>query len=186
MKGSPIRLDLGAGINPKRGYLAVDLCTPTGIRATLTALPFRDGVAREINCSHVLEHFDANAAPRLLDEIHRVLSDDGIVKILVPDFPKILKYWLEAPDGVRWGWALAAVLGAPGEGMGHRNGFDQRRLAESLSAAGLKSDIHSHWSHGQSCLLAIGVKGPKGKVPRLRLRNKVAMFYMSVRSLLNV
>jgi SAM-dependent methyltransferase len=52
------------------------------VRASVTELPFPDGSARLVLCSHVLEHVpDDRAAMR---ELGRVLDDAGIALVLVP------------------------------------------------------------------------------------------------------
>ena len=48
-------------------------------------MPFSEGVFHAIYCSHVLEHLPAEDVPALLDEFHRLLSPEGLVRIIVPD-----------------------------------------------------------------------------------------------------
>ena len=48
-------------------------------------MPFSEGVFRAIYCSHVLEHLPAEDVPALLDEFHRLLRPEGLVRIVVPD-----------------------------------------------------------------------------------------------------
>jgi predicted SAM-dependent methyltransferase len=53
-------------------------------------LPFADGSARLIYCSHVLEHLYPEDAIRLLREMCRVLAQDGVVRLAVPSFEHCL------------------------------------------------------------------------------------------------
>ena len=82
------RLDLGCGMNPKPGYLGVDADAPAGaIQHDLTEpFPLESGVVSEIVCEHVVEHFDREDVVPFLDECRRVLRDDGIMRLAVPDF----------------------------------------------------------------------------------------------------
>lgn len=82
------RLDLGCGMTPKPGYVGVDLDAPAGaIEHDLTEpLPIETGIVAEIVCEHVVEHFDRGAVVPFLDECCRVLRDDGVMRLAVPDY----------------------------------------------------------------------------------------------------
>lgn len=55
-------------------------------------LPFADGSAALVFCSHTLEHLYPYEAIKVLKEIRRVLaSDDGVARIAVPSFEKCLE-----------------------------------------------------------------------------------------------
>jgi predicted SAM-dependent methyltransferase len=49
------------------------------------ALPFPDASVKVAYTSHTLEHLFPEDALRLLREIHRVLRDDGVARVAVPD-----------------------------------------------------------------------------------------------------
>lgn len=53
-------------------------------------LPFADGSADHLFCSHVLEHFTRDDARRLAGEMYRVLKPGGRVRIAVPDMERAI------------------------------------------------------------------------------------------------
>ena len=57
-------------------------------------LPFIDNSVSIIYASHVFEYFDREEAVNVLKEWRRVLRHDGILRLAVPDFRKMVKlYW---------------------------------------------------------------------------------------------
>ena len=48
--------------------------------------PWQDCSVDIVYCSHTLEHFSREDGVRFLNECHRVLKKDGIIRIIVPDF----------------------------------------------------------------------------------------------------
>ena len=48
--------------------------------------PWQDCSVDIVYCSHTLEHFSPEDGVRFLNECHRVLKKDGIIRIIVPDF----------------------------------------------------------------------------------------------------
>ena len=84
-----IRLNLGAGYNYKHGFINIDKDDKYKIDLKLdleeAKLPYEDNSVEIIYASHVLEHIK-NYIP-LMKEIHRVLKNEGILYILVPEFP---------------------------------------------------------------------------------------------------
>lgn len=59
-------------------------------------LPWADGSADAIYCSHTLEHLDRDDGRRLVAECHRVLKPGGLLRIVVPD---LKGYVAEYADG---------------------------------------------------------------------------------------
>jgi predicted SAM-dependent methyltransferase len=55
-----------------------------------------DGVFTE----HVLEHFDLANGRRLLEMCHVMLKEGGVIRIIVPDGHKILKWYFEDPESI--------------------------------------------------------------------------------------
>lgn len=56
-------------------------------------LPDEDESVDYIYCSHVLEHFEKDEAIKILKECRRVLKNKGILRIVLPDLKKIIKYY---------------------------------------------------------------------------------------------
>ncbi len=96
-----IRLDIGAGkldqnkvtrykrylgddYNPE-DYLSIDRGPLPGIKVACDiskGLPFKNHCVDELICIHVLEHI--NDLKAIMGELHRVLKEDGVLKIWVP------------------------------------------------------------------------------------------------------
>lgn len=58
-------------------------------------LPFPDASVDAVYHSHVLEHLDRAAVPAFFEEIRRVLKPGGVHRIVVPDFEKRCRTYLE-------------------------------------------------------------------------------------------
>lgn len=82
-----MKLDLGAGKNPKEGFTPVDSIKFTD--ATIVAdlrkkWPWEDNSIEEVNASHVLEHFERRERVHFMNELWRVLKKDGKATIITP------------------------------------------------------------------------------------------------------
>lgn len=91
---APIKINLGAGSEPKEGWINVDWVDEPGINIVHNLLhfpwPFDDHVADEIMAIDVLEHMP-NYTPKFestpikfIEECHRILQPDGVLTIQVP------------------------------------------------------------------------------------------------------
>lgn len=90
------KLHLGCWKRFIPGFVHVDLCDMPHIdyNHSVDSLPmFEDGSAELIYASHVLEYFDRQEAKRVLDEWYRVLCVGGVLRIAVPDFPKLVEVY---------------------------------------------------------------------------------------------
>ncbi len=82
-----MKLNLGCGNNKIEGYINCDISkevNPDKIVNLEKKLPFKDNSIEEIICYHTLEHIK-NFIP-LMEEIYRILKNDGIIHIKVPYF----------------------------------------------------------------------------------------------------
>lgn len=82
-----LRLDLGAGKNPRVGFKSVDVIPFDGVDivADLKQVwPWADGSVEELNASHFLEHFDGTERIHILNEAYRVLKPGGKFTFVVP------------------------------------------------------------------------------------------------------
>lgn len=61
-------------------------------------LPFSDSSFTEVYASHLLEHLYLEEAKRLLLECYRVLSPDGVLRVVVPDLKEIVQDYIHAGD----------------------------------------------------------------------------------------
>lgn len=74
----------------------VDVAVRPDIVASLTNLrPLGNGTVHAIWAAHCIEHLFEHEVEQALREFHRVLSDDGIACIIVPDVQSIARYVIE-------------------------------------------------------------------------------------------
>ncbi len=87
-----MKLNLGCGKDIKQGYVNIDKVFLEGVNiiCDIEELPFKNNVFDKILCKHVLEHI--NNLIDIMTEIHRVLKEEGIVRIEVPHCSCILAY----------------------------------------------------------------------------------------------
>lgn len=94
-----IRLNLGAGIVPIKGFINVDMHDfgKGYIKADVRKLPFKDNYADYILASEILEHIPLKDINNTLREWVRVLKKGGRMVIKCPNFNALAKEWLETP-----------------------------------------------------------------------------------------
>ena len=80
------KLNLGCGINIKKGYVNVDITKFNGVDKTFDfdvfPYPFEDSEFDEIYCDNVLEHL--KNVSLVMKELHRITKSEGVIKIIVP------------------------------------------------------------------------------------------------------
>jgi predicted SAM-dependent methyltransferase len=88
-----MKLNLGCGRDIKKGYINLDIVDLPGVDVVCNIekkLPFDDSYFDEIYCDNVLEH--VNNLDYVLGEIHRILKNNGVVKIKVPHFSSFCSF----------------------------------------------------------------------------------------------
>ena len=99
----PLYLNLGSG---PRGiedahWLNVDGFRDCNVHYLLDfsrPLPFPNETFDGVFCEHVLEHFSLDEGQRLVQEVYRILTVGGCLRIVVPDAELILRRYIDAPD----------------------------------------------------------------------------------------
>ncbi len=92
----PRILNIGSGSDVSRQFqdvVNVDVSAvgrPTVV-ADMEHLPFRDGIFSAVMASHVLEHTPAEHAGDVIEEWKRVVHEEGVLRIAVPDADITLK-----------------------------------------------------------------------------------------------
>ncbi len=64
----------------------------------IKGLPQKDGSAKGLYCSHVLEHLAYDDMLVAIKNSYRVLSPDGIFRLIVPDMELICRKYIDALD----------------------------------------------------------------------------------------
>lgn len=109
-------LNLGCGRRFHPNWTNIDFSStgPSVIAHNLTqGIPRPEQSFDVVYHSHVLEHFSKNQAPSFLQECHRVLRPQGIIRIAVPDLEQIARSYIfsleqalsgspEASDNYNW------------------------------------------------------------------------------------
>jgi SAM-dependent methyltransferase len=107
----PLRVEIGGGAFPTRGYVHVDYdrrAQHLEYLAPAWKLPFADGSVAEILAVHVLEHVHPTRLRQTLGEWRRVLRPDGVVWIHVPNALNLFRAYETVPSEKKW--ALNSVI----------------------------------------------------------------------------
>ena len=134
-----VLLHIGCGDIDAPGFINIDARSKQHVHIVTTSLFKLDmipsGTADLIYMSHVLEHVGHRHTVETLREMHRVLKGNGVLRISVPDFDKIVSIYLENNRD------LACVEGALMGGQDypfnfHYSTFNQTNLAAKLVDTG--------------------------------------------------
>ncbi len=159
-----LKLNLGCGPNPKRGWVNIDLTDTADLRLDLREpLPFRDGSVSFIYTEHFFEHLEfPTEAEALLRDAMRVLAPGGTLSVGVPDAEGPLLFYaadVRASEAERaagaaerqrvadgphvmpvpryvFGTTLHMVNWVFRQGTEHKYAYDFETLREALAAAG--------------------------------------------------
>lgn len=159
-----LKLNVGCGPNPKRGWVNIDLNDTADLRLDLREpLPFGDGSVSFIYTEHFFEHLEfPDEAEAFLLEAARVLAPGGTLSIGVPDAEGPLLFYaaeVHAGEAERAAGAEARrrlaegphVMPVPGyvfgttlhmvnwmfrQGTEHKYAYDFETLRDALAAAG--------------------------------------------------
>lgn len=178
--GEKLKLNLGAGEQRYKGYIGVDVRKTPACdiqHDLLEPLPFPDGCASHIFCSHALEHLPGHKAQAILRDWHRVLADGGILWGFVPDGEAACALWLEAvKNGDEWGQKRLTdiILGGyatdylQGREQSHCMLYDAKLLRAYMTDAGfqivdIKQEHPSKWDW------RLAFYGLKGVYPEIEI-----------------
>jgi SAM-dependent methyltransferase len=124
--------------------------------ANVTKLPFKDGAFSKIICSEVLEHIPEEKSA--VDELMRVLNEDGAIGISVPHY---------LAESICWKLS-GEYYGFPG---GHIRKYKTRELLDLVKSAGLSvyAIRHKHAFHSFYWVMrcVFGVKKENAPIPFL-------------------
>ncbi len=96
-----MKLHLGCGAKYIPGWMHIDVVDMPHINLihSIDRLPMiLDHTVDVIYACHVLEHFLRREVPKVLQEWHRILKPNGLLRIAIPDFKAVCKYYIEHQD----------------------------------------------------------------------------------------
>ena len=171
-----VKINLGAGHWKLEGWGNVDVdpsCTPTVLADLSTALPFRDGVASHMHTEDFIDQLTLEQAGHFLRECHRILAPGGVLRVLTPDLERLVRHYLEDPEGLvtLWNGAVGVplALGTPGEvlnlGMrfaGHTFIYDAATMAALAEENGFEAREVAFNESGEVALQGIDLRSPDG------------------------
>lgn len=153
-----LKLHIGAGGTILEGWVNIDAGGGDLAANVNWGLPFQDDSVAFVYAAHILEHLRyRDQGPRLLREIHRVLSHGGVARFVVPDIRRLLEAYVHHDaqyfsarcdfyplsegfmvDGVAALDYILLFCGANSQTMNynHKFGYDETTLPKLLLDAG--------------------------------------------------
>jgi len=131
------KIELGAGANPRPGYLHLDIRQGREIHVVADSLhlPLRTAVADEIYMRHHLEHFTEQEAESIMSQVFRVLKPGGALYVIVPNLE--FHIWQFSHGNKKW--AMAGFWGwQRNEFDIHKWGYTYDLLREKLETVGFQ------------------------------------------------
>lgn len=98
-----VMIHLGCGDVVADGYINVDLKPAPHVHYIhdVTNLPFfEDSFADLVYACHVIEHFPFERLKEILWEWRRILKNDGVLRLSIPDFDKLLILYRDSKNDV--------------------------------------------------------------------------------------
>lgn len=143
-----IRLHIGCGaVNFGRKWIHIDKADYNHIKYNdFGRLPFDDNTVSTIYSSHAIEYFDRQEIIPILQEWHRVLKPNGIIRLAVPDFSSMVNLYvdgrfdLDSFIGPLYG---KMQISGSDDFAYHRTCFDFDSLQELLLICGFH-DVHRY------------------------------------------
>ncbi|MGC8888265.1 MAG: class I SAM-dependent methyltransferase [Verrucomicrobiia bacterium] len=135
-----VYIHLGCGAINAKGFINVDILPYSHvhyIQQVEDLSIFPDEYADLIYASHVLEHISHNDVSKVLKEWHRVLKKEGILRISVPDFDKLINVYFSEDKDIKS--IIGPLMGGQDNPYNfHKSVFNEKYLKELLLAVGFK------------------------------------------------
>jgi len=143
-----VKLHLGCGKKYIAGFKHVDLQDLEHIdyKTSVDDLHFAENNSVDlIYSAHVLEHFGRNEYKNVLKEWYRVLKPNGILRVSVPSFNSVVKYYTTKEDNLEL--LLGLLVGGQkiGEYDYHKMIFDKKLLTKVLFEIGFSRVKEYDW-----------------------------------------
>jgi len=141
-----MKLHIGCGQKYLAGYKHIDVIDAEHIDFVCDARQLNmiaDNSVSEIYACHILEHVKQKDLVDVLNEWHRVLNDNGVVRIAVPDFEAIANDYIVSKDLSRYQGLIYG--GQTYEFNFHYVAFDFEMLKKSLENSGFGKVARYDW-----------------------------------------
>lgn len=151
ISGEPVQLHLGCGKRFLPGFLHIDQDDYDHIdyRSSISSLEYiPSNSVHLIYCCHALEYFDYLQVNDVLKEWSRVLKPNGILRISVPDFEKIIKIYSKTKNmKLLYGFIYGRYLkeNSTREPIYHKTIFTLTSLKEYLLSNGFGNVREYKW-----------------------------------------
>lgn len=159
----PKRLNLGCGFDHRSGYWNVDIdphVQPDEIVDVRNKLPYQNNSIIEILAQDIIEHLTLADAKCLLQECHRVLKNNGLLAIRVPNPDAIIEKFQD--DIETCNLFLYGDTSLSGEWGSHKQGYTDLLIKRVLSLTGFTNitikNIDTNFE----------ITAKKGKIPQLQ------------------
>ena len=144
-----INLHLGCGKRRLPGYINIDIINYPSVDRIMDVTnldAFDDNSVSIIYASHILEHFFLHEVDQILSEWYRVLRSEGVLRLSVPDFEKLVFVYNKYKDirlimGPLYGKGV--IIGA--NETPHRFVYDEATLRKLLREAGFNNITRWDW-----------------------------------------
>lgn len=141
-----IKLHLGCGNKKIQGFINVDIRNLNSvdlIEDIKTLKSFTKDSVDLIYASHVLEHIGRRKYMSVLTRWYNILKNDGVLRIAVPDFEKVVEYYNKHKD-------LNILRGFLYGGQDYKENFhycswDFNTLSNDLKKIGFKKVYRYDW-----------------------------------------
>lgn len=133
----PVRLHVGSGDKRLEGWTNIDLKPLPGVDVVADVtqgLDFEN--AEAVFAEHFLEHLAVEDALSFLRESHRVLRDDGWLRLSTPNLDWVWLTHYEVSAEAPSKRLMAMRLNRAFHGWGHRFVWNREMLTEALTACG--------------------------------------------------
>jgi predicted SAM-dependent methyltransferase len=144
-----VKLHLGCGMKYIESYKHVDIIEAPHIdynNSVDDLSDFEDNSIDLIYASHVLEHFGRYEVEDVLKGWYRILKDNGLIRIAVPDFAAVVRIY--AQEGLKDGFSGIVGLVCGGQKNNydyHKIIFDEPFLTSLLMKVGFRNITKWDW-----------------------------------------